>query len=285
MAALLFGCLSPLLDLRAQDLPSSEQQRQAALAQHEAELRAVVDREPPSAEPLYSLAYTRAAALRTPTAKDLQTVALDYVLLDDYVDAEKWMSRSVEGQPDSSEAWYDLGRIRYSRSRTTNAADAFEHALRLNPHFVKAENNLGLALEAEGRTAEAEAAYRKAIEWQKDDPKPSEQPMLNLGILLINLDRTGEALPLLLSASELAPSDPKISEQLGRAYLKQGRLSEAQAALERAATLAPAIASVHYLLGQVYWKEVKKDAANAEFARVAELSKDHSAPESATPRP
>ncbi len=285
---------------------SADSARQAGLAQQEAALRAAIAADEPSTSSAaskaqidrqYSLAYvlflehkaadslaafTQAAALRTPGGEDLRTVALDYVLLDDFVDAEKWMMRSLEMRPENGEAWYDLGRIRYSRSRTANAVDAFEHALRLDPHSVKAENNLGLALEAEGKNAEAEAAYRQAILWQKEAPTRSEQPLLNLGILLLNLERTDEALPLLVEASELAPADPtinaKINEQLGRAYRKQGKLPEAEAALERAVALAPQTASIHYLLGQVYWKEEKKDAANAEFARVAALSKTQTEP-------
>ena len=66
--------------------------------------------DPKAAEPRYLLAYaleredkpadslneyTKAAALRPPTAAELRSVALDYVLLKDLTDAERWMSRSL----------------------------------------------------------------------------------------------------------------------------------------------------------------------------------------------
>ncbi len=48
-------------------------------------------------KPTESLAvYTRAAQLRTPSAEDLKNVALDYVLLNDYGSADKWMSQSLK---------------------------------------------------------------------------------------------------------------------------------------------------------------------------------------------
>src|SRR5262249_43267368 len=40
-------------------------------------------------------AYTQAAAITKPTAEDLKIVGLDYVLLDDYSDAIKWLEKAV----------------------------------------------------------------------------------------------------------------------------------------------------------------------------------------------
>jgi hypothetical protein len=40
------------------------------------------------------------------------------------------------------------------------------------------------------------AAYREAIEWQRDKPNPSEQPYINLGKLLMVGEHSEEALAL-----------------------------------------------------------------------------------------
>src|SRR5271170_6195132 len=67
-------------------------------------------------KPTESLAeYTLAAKLRAPSAEDLKSVALDYVLLESYPEADRWSSRSVEMNPKDADAWYVLGRIRYER--------------------------------------------------------------------------------------------------------------------------------------------------------------------------
>ena len=39
---------------------------------------------------------TKAAALQSPTGDDLKIVALDYVLLNDYSDAVRWLEKAVE---------------------------------------------------------------------------------------------------------------------------------------------------------------------------------------------
>lgn len=67
--------------------------------------------------------------------------------------------------------------------------------LALGPRDAKAENNLGLIFESEAKVNEALDAYRKAIAWQQQSPRPSEQPYVNLGNLLMEQGRAEEATP------------------------------------------------------------------------------------------
>src|SRR5216683_6521909 len=53
--------------------------------------------------------YTSAAQHRAPTGDDLKIVGLNYVLLNDYPDAIKWLEKAVEAEPKNKEAWYFLG--------------------------------------------------------------------------------------------------------------------------------------------------------------------------------
>lgn len=271
--------------------PAGPVSTRAELAATEAQLRDYLKAHSDSADAHYRLAYTlfreakareslteytAAAALRTPTAKELQTVALDYVLLNDYSDADRWMTRAVEEQSPNAETWYELGRIKYTLNRFAESIQCFQRSLELEPKSVKAENNLGLALEGINRDEDAIAAYRQAMAWQKDAPHPSEQPLVNLAILLANRGNMEEAVALIVEADRLAPEDPKISEQMGRIYTRLGRLPEAQRALEKAAALKPESAAIHYELAQVYRKQGKAEEAKAEFARTAALNGTHS---------
>jgi len=61
--------------------------------------------------------YTRSAALAHPDSTDLQNVAKDYALLNDLPDADHWMTLAVKMDPKNAEAWYGLGRIRYTQQR------------------------------------------------------------------------------------------------------------------------------------------------------------------------
>jgi Flp pilus assembly protein TadD len=223
--------------------------------------------------------YTRAAAIQRPTSADLQNVAKDYILLNDLPDADHWMSLAVQMNPEDPEAWYGLGRIRYSQQRFQDAANCFERALVFAPHSVKAENNLGLSYEGLNRAEDAMSAYRNAIKWQQANPHPSEQPMLNLGILLLHQGKLPEAEHLLTEASGIAPRDPNIREQLGHLYLQLNQLGKAQEQFEQAIALNPQNPALHFLLGRVYRAEGEGEKAKAEFARSTALSGYHSTPD------
>src|SRR5262249_6064860 len=154
----------------------------------------------------------------------------------------------------------------YTRSRIAEAHKAFARALVLDPRDVKAENNLGLVLQAEAQADAALDAYRKAIAWQEaaarpenaqalsaaESRHPSEQHYLHLGSLLLEQSHLAEAIPPLQKAVDLAPLDPTCRMRLGMAYLRSGKLAEAQPHLEEAVRLAPDDPAGHYQLGKLY---------------------------------
>jgi len=223
-------------------------------------------------KPADSLAeFTEGAKFHDPGAFDLKVVALDYVLLGDYVDADHWLVRSLQSDPNDSEAWYYLGRTKYNENMFPEAIKAFEQCLKLDHRNVKAEDNLGLSYQGLGRTDEAFAAYRKAIVWQQDILNKNPGPLINLGGLLIEQNRVEEALPYLKQAVQISPAESRAHEQLGKAYTRLEDLQNAQDQLETAAALAPDSASLHFMLGQVYRKRGMIDKARLELDRVTTL--------------
>jgi Flp pilus assembly protein TadD len=224
--------------------------------------------------------YTKSAAIQRPSAFDLENVAKDYVLLGDTASAEHWAKVATEMDTRDPEAWYVLGRIRFTLQRFQEAADCFQRSLALLPRSVKAENNLGLSYEGLNRTDEAVAAYRQAIAWQQNDLHPSEQPLLNLGIILVHQAKLEEAQQFLTQAAAIAPNDPRIREELGHLYLERKMLPEAEAQLQAAIVLAPKKASLHFLLGKVYHLEGREEQAKSEFALSSSLSGYKATPES-----
>ena len=218
--------------------------------------------------------YTRAASIETPSATILEHVGQDYVLLGDWDDADRWTLRAVQMNPADADAWYSLGRIRYSEQRFRDAVSCFQQALKLSPMSAKVENNLGLAFEATNQTDAAIAAYRQAIVWQNQGPSDqvSEQPLLNLGIVLLHRGELAEAETLLAKAAILAPKDPRIHEQLGHLYMQKGQYGAAERELKEACELDPKSSSLHFLLGQAYRHLGKVEEAKAEFSTSARLS-------------
>ncbi len=216
--------------------------------------------------------YTEGAKYREPSPYDLEIVALDYVLLRDYMDADKWMSKSLERNPNNSEGWYYLGRTKHSENRFEEAVQAFEECLKQEPRNIKAEDNLGLAYAALGQVDEAAAAYRKAIAWQAQKVDKDEGPFLDLGSLLLDQRRPKEAMPYLMQAAQLSPADSRAHEQLGKAYEMESKLPEAQSELEKAVELSPQDPALHFVLGRVYQKQKLMVKAKAEFDRSGQLS-------------
>jgi tetratricopeptide (TPR) repeat protein len=220
--------------------------------------------------------FTEGAKYHEPNAFDLKIVALDYVLLDDPADADKWMSRSVERNPGDSDAWYNLGRTKYTENRFEEAIHAFEQCLKFDPKNVKAEDNLGLSYYGLGRADDALAAYKTAIEWQSGAAQKDPEPFIDLGTLYLDQNRPKDALPYLSEATRIAPGDAKGHEKLGKAFSQLDQLTQAQSELEKAVALAPNVASLHYMLGQVYRREGLTDKAKAEFQHTEELNGTHS---------
>jgi Flp pilus assembly protein TadD len=227
--------------------------------------------------------FTAGAKYHVPNAFDLKIAALDYVILGDYVDADKWLTRSLEWNPQDTDGWYYLGRARYNENKFTDAINAFEQCLKLSPGNVKAEDNLGLALAGLGRNEEAAAAYKLAMDWQSKAPLKNSGPYIDLGSLLLDESRPEEAVPYLVQAVEIAPRESRAHELLGKAYTRMDELPKAQTELEKATELSPESANLHCMLAPVYRKRGLAEKAKVEFDRCAALSGSHSTPE--TPRP
>ncbi len=267
------------------------------LVQSEASLRTYISTNPSSPDAHFLLGYvlfreqkakeslaefTAGAKYRHPRAEEFMTVASDYVLLADYVDADKWFNEVIAETPNDANAWYLLGRTRYNENLFEKAATAFERTLELHPHYVEAENNLGLCLKELDKSTEAKAAFLTAIEWQGHTPLDA-QPFLNLGSLLADEGDLEKAISYLAQAAAIAPNNPKTHEELGTAYQAQKDLSKAQVELERAVSLSPDSSGLHFKLGTLYRKQGAMDSARHEFEICARLNGTHSS--SATPNP
>jgi Flp pilus assembly protein TadD len=271
--------------LEARELIASGQ-----LSKSEAYLQSYVSEHPSSADAHFLLGFvlfrnhkakeslaefTAGAKIRRPSAVELETVASDYVLLGDFVDADKWFTEVSVENPKDFHLWYLLGRTKYNEGRYEEAVASFEHALALRPRDVEAENNRGLALRELNKLEQARDAFQNAIDWQGEAPV-DPQPMLNLGTLFTEQGKFEKAVPLLLQAARLSPENPSVHEQLGAAYSAQNDLQKAQGELERAVALAPDTSALHYKLGELFRKQKRRDLAQKEFDICAKLNSTHS---------
>ncbi len=220
--------------------------------------------------------FTAGARYHAASAFDLKIVALDYLLLKHNMDADRWLTQSVQLNSRDAQAWYYLGRTKYSTGQFREAIEAFEQCLKLEPRNVEAENNVGLSYEALQRPDEAIQAFENAIAWQTESSAKDPEPFIELAHLYLNENQPEKAVPYLSQSIAISPNVSKAHEELGKAYSLLHRLSEAQAELEKAIVLTPQAPNLHCLLAAVYSKQGLEEKAKAESDRCAALSGTHS---------
>src|SRR5918995_31163 len=91
--------------------------------------------------------------------------------------------------PDTLEELLALGQRCLDERKVAEAQRVFERALILDPANVVARHNLGYALECQGASADAIAAYEAAVQ----SPAPLAQSAFNLAVLLARAGRNDEA--------------------------------------------------------------------------------------------
>lgn len=224
--------------------------------------------------------YNHAAQLATPGSDDLKMVALDYVLLNDYPDAIRWMKQAVQFNPKNEQAWYGLGRCYYTQSSFPLAQQAFDRALALDPHDLKAATNLALTLDMLNKPAAAETAYQRAIALADSDPRTDQWPYLDYGSFLLDHGRAADAVPLLQKSAALAPACAQCHGKLGRALDDTGNFKQAVVELEKAVALSPHDPKLHYALGHAYRSAGLIEKSRQELALSAKLygTKDATGP-------
>lgn len=262
-----------------------------ALVRSETELREKLSREPSSPDLLYRLAlilrlegkprpsldtYTLAARYRTPTASELRSVALDYVLLKDYDDAIHWLERALKMEVNNVDVLYSLGRCYYSNDRYVEAGKMFERVLAIEPNHLKAEENLGLVFDATNHPEQAEEALRKAATWAGNE-NTDEWPFLDFAIFLLDHDRAAEAIDPLRAAVRVRPGCELCHEKLGRALLSTNDVQASIGELEEATRLDPNDPKAHFELGRALRQAGETERAQQEFAVSKRLYSAHSA--------
>lgn len=152
----------------------------------------------------------------------------------------------------SADAFARLGVVYVEANRFAEAADAYGRAIALSGQGASSDEPWALhlfrasALEEAGRWAEAKAELDSALKLAPENP-------LLLNFLGYGKLERGEDLDtaeaMVRKASALRPDDASITDSLGWAQFKRGRLDEAIATLQRAAQADPGQAEIREHLG------------------------------------
>jgi tetratricopeptide (TPR) repeat protein len=223
-------------------------------------------------QPRASMAeYLRASQSGDLSAFDLRIFALDCAAIPDLPEAKKWLQRSLEKDDHDAATWEALGHVRFASQEYKSAIEALNRALQISPRTVSAEALIGLANERFAQLDAAEAAYRKAIQWEAESKDNDPVPYVGLGRVMLVDNRLGDAIPLLQKAVQMPQASSEAHELLGQSYAKTGRNAEAVKELETAIDMDPKSARLHFMLGNVYHGLGETEKANAELKKYVRL--------------
>jgi tetratricopeptide (TPR) repeat protein len=146
-----------------------------------------------------------------------------------------------------------------------------DKAVRLDPAFMKAYDQLGLCYAGLNQTDEAIQAYKEAIRLNQQQGLHWPWPSMNLGTLLLRLERLDEAEGYLRDSVSIDPHFPVAHLRLGQVLEKKERYEEAIAELEQAARLDPTYPEPHYALGRIHRKQRDFKGAEKELSMFQDL--------------
>lgn len=147
-------------------------------------------------------------------------------------DTESLWTHALAASP-SAIAYYNLGAALAAEGRRAEAIERYRDAVKRLPTYVEAHNNLGFALAQEGRLDEAAEQLWEAVKLRPRWALAHN----NLAFVLDRQGRTAEALEHLREASRLRPEAAAIHNNMGDALVKLGRLDEAAAEYREALRL------------------------------------------------
>lgn len=155
----------------------------------------------------------------------------------------------------------NLGNALIAVGRHAEAVPHYHAALAIAPTDGRVWNNLGSSLMTLGRLQEAIPTIERALELNHGAP----QTAANLGSAYVRAGRLEDGIRLLEQAAAQTPLLPASYAELGDAYAQLGRLDEAVRGYERALAAAPSMAVARYRLGRTHLLRGDRAAARAHF--------------------
>ncbi|HEX5218066.1 MAG TPA: tetratricopeptide repeat protein [Verrucomicrobiae bacterium] len=180
----------------------------------------------------------------TPTGRALAVVAGAIALaclvatirqLSYWKDSETLFAHTLAVTRDNPIAHINLGVALEQQGRIADARTQYEAAAKLDPNRVQAQVNLANMLDATGETERALEHYRMALQLNRNSPLVH----LNFGSALVKLGRFDEAKQHYDEAKRLAPNDPRAFYLMGKSLLRQGRSQEAVVEFKEALRIDP----------------------------------------------
>eukprot|EP00002_Diphylleia_rotans_P025971 TRINITY_DN5152_c0_g1_i1.p1 TRINITY_DN5152_c0_g1~~TRINITY_DN5152_c0_g1_i1.p1 ORF type:complete len:423 (-),score=95.99 TRINITY_DN5152_c0_g1_i1:350-1618(-) len=150
--------------------------------------------------------------------------------------------KALDSQPlDMAQAHFNLASALHKNSLMEEAIAHYEEALKIEPNYVPALNNLGLIWEIRGDINKARENYERAVQISPRD----ERAQCNLGNIYYRLGRLEEALQCYSSVISLNRENAIVWNYQGLIYTDQKQYDRAIGCFQNALRLRPDLIMVH----------------------------------------
>ena len=149
--------------------------------------------------------------------------------------------------------------------------EMYEVALDVYPNFLRARNNLGVALRRRGRVAEAIEQYKLALQ---TDPKFADAHS-NLGAAYYSLGRVDDAIAEFELAAESGGSNGYYYHHLGVIKFQQKNYRDALKHFKKAVSRDGSLADARYYIGEVYMKLGDRKKAIKAYEKTLEVDPNY----------
>ncbi|XP_054708383.1 protein O-mannosyl-transferase TMTC4-like [Uloborus diversus] len=151
----------------------------------------------------------------------------------DWSNEENLFQSGLNVCPLNAKVHYNIAKNAADNGNHEVAIKRYKEAIRLNPHYDQAMNNLANVLKDQGKLLEAEKLLLSAIKIRPD----FAAAWMNLGIVQSSLKKMNSAEKSYLTAIHYRKRYPDCFYNLGNLYLEQGRYDDAYRAWRNATSL------------------------------------------------
>jgi len=207
---------------------------------------------------------------RNPSQEELGSL-LEHYQNARYEDAEKLALSITQEFPDHPYSWTILGVLLEETGRASEALNANQRAVQLEPQAADGHYNLANTFRTLGRLEEAEASYLQALALAPEDAGI----YYNLGVTLQGLERLEESRINYKQATTLKSDYAEAHYGLGLLSYGLGKFEEAATSYRQLIALQPNYAEAHYNLGTVLQELSRLDEAEASYMQAIALRPDY----------
>lgn len=189
-----------------------------------------------------------------------------------YAEAETYLKRALNINPDWAETHYTLALTLEKQHRFDSAVEYYKKALACDPGLAEAHANLGAIYVEKGVSESGIAVLKKALALNPG----LDRAYISLALAFQSLGMPDESIAELKKAIAIAPDASEAFLTLGVAYHMKGMLDEAIGQYRRAIELDEGCPDAYFNLGVAYRGKGMLDTAIAEYKKALSIKPDHS---------